>query len=197
MDALDIKLIFANSPQAKGRIERMNQTLQDRLVKELRLQKISTPEEANAFLPSFIKSFNSRFGVVPKSPHNAHREVLAEHDLDRIFVIKENRMLTKNLTFQYKNTIYQVQTNREAYILRKANVVIYECKNGKIEAFYKDKKMLLKTYLQQQKQMEEVDSKELNTLLGNLAVISDQKKKHTPSKRHPWKKHVKKTCDVI
>ena len=68
MDALDIKLIFANSPQAKGRIERMNQTLQDRLVKELRLQKISTPEEANAFLPSFIKSFNSRFGVVPKSP---------------------------------------------------------------------------------------------------------------------------------
>lgn len=106
-------------------------------------------------------------------------------------------MLTKNLTFQYKNTIYQVQINREAYILRKANVVIYECKNGKIEAFYKDKKMLLKTYLQQQKQMEEVNSKELNTLLGNLAVISDQKKKHTPSKRHPWKKHVKKTCAVI
>ncbi len=66
MKALGINLIHANTPQAKGRIERMNQTLQDRLVKELRLQKISTPEEANAFLPNFIKEFNSRFSVVPK-----------------------------------------------------------------------------------------------------------------------------------
>ena len=80
MKALEIKLIYANTPQAKGRIERMNQTLEDHLVKELRLQKISTPEEANAFLPTFIKDFNSRFPVVPKDPNNAYRELLPEHD---------------------------------------------------------------------------------------------------------------------
>jgi hypothetical protein len=197
MKSLDIKLIYANTPQAKGRIERMNQTLQDRLVKELRLQKISTPEEANAFLPAYIKDFNSRFAVVPKDPNNAHRELLPEHDLNRIFIIKENRTLTKNLTFQHKNTIYQVQTNREAYILRKARVVIHEFKDGSIEAFYKGKKLLLKIYAQQQKQMGEVDSKQLNPLLDELVRISDGKKKYKPSKKHPWKRHAKKACDML
>jgi hypothetical protein len=197
MKALDIKIIYANTPQAKGRIERMNQTLQDRLVKELRLQKISTPEEANAYLPTFIKDFNSRFAVVPKDPNNAHRELLSEHDLNRIFIIKENRTLTKNLTFQHKNTIYQVQTNRETYVLRKARIVIYEFKDESIEAFYKEKKLLIKTYAQQQKQMREVDSKQLNPLLDELVRISDEKKKYEPSKKHPWKRHTKKACDMI
>jgi hypothetical protein len=109
----------------------MNQTLQDRLVKELRLQKISTPEEANAFLPIFITVFNHKFAVVPKDPNNAHRDLLPEHDLSRIFTIKENRIVTKNLTFQYKNTIYQVQTNKEAYALRNARVVIHEFKGSR------------------------------------------------------------------
>lgn len=191
MKELDIKLIYANTPQAKGRIERMNKTLQDRLVKELRLQKISTPEEANAFLPTFIKAFNRKFAVVPKDPNNAHRELLPEHDLNRIFTIKENRTLTKNLTFQYKNTIYQIQTDREAYVLRKARMVVHEYKDGSIEAFYKGKKILLKTYAQQQKQMNEVDSKQLNTLLDKLVKTSNAKKKYKPSKKHPWKRGYK------
>ena len=175
----------------------MNQTLQDRLVKELRLQKISTPEEANAILPAFIKDFNSRFAVVPKDPNNAHRELFPEHDLNRIFIIKENRTLTKNLTFQHKNTIYQVQTNRETYVLRKARIVIHEFKDESIEAFYKGKKLLLKTYSQQQKQSAVVDSKQLNALLDELVRVSDGKKKYKPSKKHPWKRHAKKACDMI
>lgn len=191
MKELDIKLIYANTPQAKGRIERMNQTLQDRLVKELRLQKISTPEEANTFLPTFIKAFNRKFAVVPKDPNNAHRELLPEHDLNRIFTIKENRTLTKNLTFQYKNTIYQIQTDREGYALRKAKVVIHEYKDGSIEAFYKGKKILIKTYAQQQKQMDDVDSKQLNSLLDGLVKTSAAKKKYKPSKKHPWKRGYK------
>jgi len=73
MRELDIELIYANSPQAKGRIERSNRTLQDRLVKELRLNKISTIEEANAFLPAFIENYNRRFAVVPKNPNNGNR----------------------------------------------------------------------------------------------------------------------------
>ena len=197
MKELDIKLIYANTPQAKGRIERMNKTLQDRLVKELRLQKISTLEEANAYLPTFIKKLNSRLAVVPKEPNNAHRELLPEHDLDCIFIIKENRTLTKNLTFQHKNTIYQVQSDREAYVLRKARVVIFEHEDGLISAYYKGKKLLLKTYAQQEKQMGEVDSKQLNALLDELVKISDGKKKYKPSKKHPWKRHARKACDTI
>jgi hypothetical protein len=96
MQKLDIKMIYANSPQAKGRIERSNRTLQDRLVKELRLNKISTIEEANAFLPAFIEDYNHRFAVVPKDPNNAHRPLLQEQNLDLSFTMQEFRQLSKN-----------------------------------------------------------------------------------------------------
>ena len=82
---LDIKLICANTPQAKGRVERANKTLQDRLVKELRLRNISTMEEANEYLPSFIKDYNKRFSKPAKSPLNAHR-IIKGFNLDRIFI---------------------------------------------------------------------------------------------------------------
>ena len=69
---------------AKGRVERANQTLQDRLVKELRLRGISTREAANAWAPSFIADFNRRFGKPPRSDHNAHRTLRADEDLRQI-----------------------------------------------------------------------------------------------------------------
>ncbi len=67
MKALDIEIICANTPQAKGRVERVNQTLQDRLVKELRLKKISSMEAANAFAPEYMLDFNRRFAVQPEA----------------------------------------------------------------------------------------------------------------------------------
>ncbi len=136
MKALKIEPIFANSPQAKGRIERKNRVSQDRLVKEMRLLKISTIEEGNAFLPTYIEDHNRRFAVVPKDPNNAHRPLLSEHNLDLIFTIQEFRQLSKNLTLQYKNTIYQIKTEREAYALRKTKVVIYEKADGSVEIYY-------------------------------------------------------------
>ena len=72
---LNIDIICANTPQAKGRVERMNSTLQDRLVKELRLQRISTMEAGNAFLPTFMVDFNGRFAKAPRNPYDAHRPV--------------------------------------------------------------------------------------------------------------------------
>ena len=197
MKSLDIKLIYANTPQAKGRIERMNQTLQDRLVKELRLQNISTIEEANAFLPTFLKTFNRKFTVIAKDPNNAHRELLPEHNLKNILIEKEKRILTKNLTFQYKNTIYGVQTDRELYTLRNASVVIHELDDKSIEVFYKGKKLVLKTYKEQQKQIDEVDSKGLNAVVDELVKISKGKQQYKPSKNHPWKRFVKKNHGVI
>ena len=72
MQELGIHIICANTPQAKGRVERANQTLQDRLTKELRLQGISTPQEANLWLPNFIEDYNRRFAVLPRSSLDAH-----------------------------------------------------------------------------------------------------------------------------
>lgn len=197
MKTLDIEPIFANTPQAKGRIERMNQTLQDRLVKELRLQKISTFDEANAFLPGFLKEFNQRFAVIPKDPTNAHRELLPEHDLDLIFIIKEHRVLSKNLTFQYANTVYQVHTTREEYALRKAQIEIHEKEDKSITAFYKGKKLLLGTHIVQEKQSEEVSSKELNAFMDELVKDSGIKRQRKPSRKHPWKRHVKRPGALV
>src|SRR6266542_4457112 len=105
MQELDIQIICANTPQAKGRVERVNQTLQDRLVKEMRLRGISNMAAANAYAPEFIADLNARFAVVPTSPEDAHRPLLPQDDLARILTVQELRVLSKNLTLQYDNAV--------------------------------------------------------------------------------------------
>lgn len=122
---LDIELICANSPQAKGRVERANQTLQDRLVKELRLQGISTISGANAFLGTFMAGYNRRFAVSPANPSDAHRPVLQnETALKRILCQQHVRKVTKNLEISYNNVIYQIQTKQPSYAMRGAKVTV-------------------------------------------------------------------------
>lgn len=120
MQELDIQIICANSPQAKGRVERVIQTLQDRLPKELRLRGIATMTDGNAYLPEFIADLNQRFAVEPRSSVNAHRPLTAKDDLARILAWQETRILSKNLTLQFEKVVYQIQTNRPTYALRKA-----------------------------------------------------------------------------
>ncbi len=84
MEELGIELIFASSPQAKGRVEKVNQTLQDRLVKELRLNGISSMEEGNRFLPTFVAAFNRRFAVIPRSSLNLPRPLASHGRLEDI-----------------------------------------------------------------------------------------------------------------
>jgi hypothetical protein len=103
---LNIDIICANSPQAKGRVERMNKTLQDRLVKELRLRGISNMEDGNAFLPEYTEDYNRRFGREPQNPHDAHRPLQDGDDLSRIFSWQEERTLSRNLTVHFKRVTY-------------------------------------------------------------------------------------------
>jgi hypothetical protein len=98
---LNIDIICANTPQAKGRVERANQTLQDRLVKELRLRGISTIEAANAYAPEFMADFNVRFGKEPRNPKNMHRPVAEHEQLDGAMCHKEFRTLSQALTLRY------------------------------------------------------------------------------------------------
>ena len=81
----------ANTPQAKGRVERMNSTLQDRLVKELRLAGISTIDEANDFAPKFMETFNERFARPSLNPHDAHRPLRAAENLPEVFTWQAQR----------------------------------------------------------------------------------------------------------
>lgn len=136
MKELGIGLICAHSPQAKGRVERANQTLQDRLVKGLRLRAISSVAAANRYLPEFIRDFNSRFAVRARSEEDAHRPLSADEDLSRILALCERRTLSKNLTISYDNVIYQIETKRAAYTMRGAHVEVRETCAGHITIEY-------------------------------------------------------------
>jgi transposase len=109
MFELNIDTWCANSSQAKGRVERANLTLQDRLVKELRLRKIDTKEAANAYAPHFIADFNGRFGKVPRSAFNAHRPLRDDEDLDLILTSRVPRRVSNSLTVQYDRVIYMLE----------------------------------------------------------------------------------------
>jgi hypothetical protein len=130
---LNIDIICANSPQAKGRVERMNQTLQDRLVKELRLRGISTAAAGNAFLPEFMADYNQRFAREPRNPSNAHRPLRHEDDLDQIFSWQEERQMTRNLLVHFKRSAYLVTPGPETNALGGKPVRVHEWEDGRIE----------------------------------------------------------------
>lgn len=182
MQELGIRIICANTPQAKGRVERANQTLQDRLTKELRLRGISSPEEANAWLPEFMEDYNRRFATVPRSNLNFHTPLAASDNLDFILCRKVSRTLSKNLTFQYENTIYQIRVNRPSYAMRNAPVTVLENAHGDISVFYKNHLIPFEVYYQQAKQAQVVPSKSIDHELINAS------KAHKPSPDHPWRK---------
>ncbi|MEI8301624.1 MAG: ISNCY family transposase [Chlamydiota bacterium] len=182
MKELDIELICANSPQAKGRVERKNRDFQNRLVKAMRLAKICDIEAANAFLPSFLERFNQKFAKVPKDPGNAHKPLLSTQQLDRIFCIKDSRHLSKNLTLQYKNVLYQIVVEeKKEYTLRNAHVTILESHSGEIRIEYKGKRLHATAFHKMEARTEVVSAKEL------IATLKERKR-GKPTKKHPWKR---------
>jgi len=185
MQDLDIQIVCANTPQAKGRVERANQTLQDRLVKELRLQGISDAAAGNAYLETFRQDFNRRFAVVPRSSHDAHRPLLAKDDLEHILSHQETRTLTKNLTVQYEREIYQIHTDRPAYALRNATVLVCQKANGEITILYHNRPLAFTLFQRQPRQAVEVTSKSIDHELHH------PQQAHKPPANHPWRQSYK------
>ena len=182
MQELGIEIICANTPQAKGRVERANQTLQDRLTKELRLRGISTPEAANRWLPEFMEDYNRRFATAPRSDLDFHTPLAPSDNLDLILCRKTTRTLSKNLTLQYHKTIFQLHVQRPTYAMRNAVVTVFENSKGEVTILYKNKPIAFEVYYQQEKQAEVVPSKSIDF------ELSQPKKPHKPAPDHPWRK---------
>jgi hypothetical protein len=180
MQELDIQIICANSAQAKGRIERANQTLQDRLVKELRLRGISDMQAGNAFLPEFREDFNRRFAVAPRSNHNAHRPLLKTENLDLILTHQKAGSLSKNLTVQSNQVIYQIQSDRPDYALRNAQVTLCENAKGEVTILYNNKPLAYSIFHKSPRQAEVVDTKTLDRQI---------KPHKPPAPNHPWRQY--------
>lgn len=193
MEELSIGVIFAETAQAKGRVERVNQTLQDRLVKEMRLKGISTIKEANDYLPEYMELFNRKFAVVPKSPVNMHRPLLPIQNLDEILCLKYTRILSRQLSISYGNKIYQIQTERPAYAMRHAPVTVQEDLSGNVRIVYKGQSLAY-TILKEQPKADIVDSKSLNNAVDRISrslgiPIAVAKIPWVPGRDHPWRQY--------
>lgn len=129
---LNIDIICANTPQAKGRVERANRTLQDRLVKELRLQGISTLEAANGFLPEFVDDYNHRFGKEAVNPKDLHRPVRPGEDLREVFAWREERTVSGSLTLQYDRMVFILEPSDYAKGLVRKRVTVKDYPDGSL-----------------------------------------------------------------
>ena len=187
MKELEIELLCAHSPQAKGRVERANQTLQDRLVKELRLRAISSPEEADRYLPEFIADYNRRFAVAPRSAQDAHRPLETTEDLGRILSWCETRVLSKNLTLSYDGRLYQVETRRAAYTMRGARVEVRETGAGEVSLEYKGRPLPFNRYREQEREQGRVvEPKSIDAALSRPAAGAKRERQGV-ALSHPWR----------
>lgn len=184
MEELDVELICANSPQAKGRVERANGTLQHRLVLELRLHKIDSIESANAFLPTFIAAHNERFAKPPQLAGDVHRPLTAHEDLRQILAHTYVRTLSKNLTFQCDNIVYSIEA-QNAYAVRGARVNVRQLLDGSVVVERRGKPMAFTT-APQARQPAIASRRELAEPTNRR--VPNPKKAHTPAPNHPWRK---------
>jgi hypothetical protein len=174
---LNIDGICANTPAAKGRVERAHQTLQDRLVKELRLQGISTIEAANAFMPAFMEDYNGRFAKAPRNEHDAHRPIRPDENLDLIFSWRELRKVTQNLTLHYERKLYLLPDIAAHRRLIGKYIDVVQYPNGTIELRAAGAVLPYSTYdkLGTIDQGEIVENKRLGSVLRIAQLVQAQR----------------------
>src|SRR3954469_11915490 len=143
---LTIAIICANSPQAKGRVERAHETLQDRLVKELRLAGIDTVEAANAFLPAFVADYNARFAKEPRLAEDLHRPPAVQDDLDEALTWREERTVTGSLTLHYNKVLFLLEPSEVARSLARKRVTVHAFPDGRLAIRHKGRDLPYRTF---------------------------------------------------
>jgi transposase-like protein len=168
---LAIEVIHANSPQAKGRVERLFKTLQDRMVREMRLLGIKSVDEANEFLTTYLPKYNRKFKKQAASDADLHRPALHSRELDRILCIKEKRTVKNDFTIAYNKTLYQIEQATRAKI-----VTVEERLDGTLHI----------TYNGQDLRFREITRKPPADT-AEAPLVREVKKPWVPPADHPWK----------
>lgn len=172
LDELEIEVIHANSPQAKGRVERLFKTLQDRLVREMRLGGIRSVEEANAFLTTYLPKYNRKFKKQAASDADIHRTAPHSRELDRILSIKEERTVRNDFTIAHNGILYQIEQATRA-----RKVTVEERLDGTLHITYNGQDLRFRKITK----MPTMDISEAPLLL-------QEKQPWVPSVDHPWRK---------
>jgi hypothetical protein len=192
LSALNIDIICANSPQAKGRVERAFGTLQDRLVKELRLADVSSIAAANAWLPGFIIDYNARFGREPPNAKDLHRPLSAADDLDEVLAWREERTVTQNLTLHYDRMMLMLDPTPLARGLVRKKVEIVNYPDGRFAVQFNSTSLGFKLFdkIQTVQPGDIVDNKRLSAVLEQVkaqqaAYPPRQQRGHAARQRPP------------
>jgi len=182
LHALNIDIICANSSQAKGRVERAHKTLQDRLVKELRLAGAATLAAGNALLPAFTADYNARFAKPPANKKDLHRPLRAGDDLEDAFAWKEERTLSQALTLQYDKVIFILEPSERAKAAIGKRVTVVDYPDGRLAIRYKGVALAYRTFdkVRQVNQGAIADNKRLGSV---LAMIRDEQLRREPERR--------------
>jgi hypothetical protein len=179
---LDVDIICANSPQAKGRVERAHKTLQDRLVKELRLAGVGTIEAANAFLPAFVADYNARFAKEPRLAEDLHRPLAPHDDLDGALTWREERTVTGSLTLHYDKVLFLLEPADAARGLARKRVTVHEFPDGRLAIRHKGRDLPYRTF----DKLRRVDQAAVveNERLGAVLAVIRERQAETARKRN-------------
>jgi len=172
LDELSVKVIHANSPQAKGRVERLFKTLQDRLVRDMRLAGIKSVEEANEFLKTYLPKHNRKFKKPAASDADLHRPAPHSRELDRILCIKEERTVKNDFTIAHNGTLYQIEQATRA-----EKVTVEERLDGTVHITYKGQELRYREI-----------TKKPTEVTPESPLLLREKKPWIPPADHPWKK---------
>ena len=175
LEELGVRLTPAYSPQAKGRIERLFGTFQDRLIKEMRLAGIKSLEEANRFLEEYLPKYNAQFGVVAVNPTNLHRAIPKQLDLKRIFCIRVERVVRADNTIQHEGRLYQMDPLSYKKEGKPKKIVVEERLDGKMVLMDGDRELKYQAIQERPKQT------------PKKKVLSPRKQ-FIPPVDHPWRK---------
>jgi transposase len=169
---LGVTVIHANSPQAKGRVERSFRTLQDRLVKEMRLAGVNSVEPANAFLIKYLPTYNRKFKEKPVSETDVHQSALSTKELDKIFCIRDERTLRNDFTIPYNGKLYQIKD-----AVKTQKVAVEERIDGSLHITHRGLELRYR----------EIATRPVKENQKKPTVIQEKKGRYQPPD-HPWKR---------
>ena len=186
LDTLDIAPIPAHTPQAKGRGERAQQTLQDRLVKERRLHSLHTLAAANAWLPTFLADSTRRVAVAPAAPLDVHRPVRhAPEDLARIFAFHHARIISQTRCVQFRNRTSQLQGPGSGYRLRRAAGTGCEAFDGSIQLLQQGRALAYRLLTDGPAPLPVETEKTLALRLASIRQAQRRRPRYKPAPDHP------------
>ena len=176
METLNIEIICANSPQAKGRVERANATLQDRLVKAMRLEGIATIAEANAFLPAYMAQHNARFAKPAFDARDLHRPLASHDDMRVVMVWREERAVTRSLALHYNKVLFILEPTEITRPLAGKRVDVCEYPDGSLEIRHGDHVLPYRVFdkIREVNQAAIVENKHLDAALMMAKLMQEQ-----------------------